>query len=157
MLMDTPNKNHPRRRPATRPAPPELVDALDVMIRRVRAGPHSHSAPNRHEVIYDRDGLTVLLMVLARPSHPLWPVAAGVVTMHVLQGSIALTYQDQLYELRSGQMLVLAPAITQPGAADGEAWEFLKVVVVDDTPELAIDRAVDEPAPFGGEAGSSRE
>lgn len=120
-----------RPHPETRFSPPHIEIDVNAIVKRLRSEPQTGEAGHRQETLYKSYGLTIALFLFERftglPEHR----AAGVVNMHVLRGQLKITVEDQAHELRSGQMLVLAPGLKHAVAAEEESEMLVTVCLVD--------------------------
>jgi quercetin dioxygenase-like cupin family protein len=130
METDTQNDARLRPHPETRFAPPQVAIDLNAMVARLRSERQTGEAGHRQETLYKDGGLTIALFLFERftglPEHR----AAGAVNMHVLRGQLKITAEDQVHELRSGQMLVLAPGLKHAVAAEEESEMLVTVRLV---------------------------
>lgn len=131
MEKETQDDARLRPHPETRFAPPRVEIDLNAIVNRLRSEPHTGEAGHRQETLYKSGGLTIALFLFERftglPEHR----AAGIVNMHVLRGQLKITAEDQVHELRSGQMLVLAPGLKHAVAAEEEGEMLVTVRLVD--------------------------
>jgi quercetin dioxygenase-like cupin family protein len=131
MEKETQDDARLRPHPETRFAPPRVEIDLNSIVNRLRSEPHTGEAGHRQETLYKSGGLTIALFLFERftglPEHR----AAGVVNMHVLRGQLKITAEDQVHELRSGQMLVLAPGLKHAVAAEEESEMLVTVRLLD--------------------------
>lgn len=132
-MTDTRNDARLRPHPETRFAPPQVEIDLNAIGARLRSEPQTGEAGHRQETLYKDGGLTIALFLFERftglPEHR----AAGTVSMHVLRGLVKITTEDQVHELRAGQMLVLAPGLRHAVAAEEESEMLVTVRLLDDT------------------------
>jgi quercetin dioxygenase-like cupin family protein len=116
-----------RPHPEDRFAPTQIEIDLNATAARLRAEPRAGERGHRQETLYREGGLTIALFTFERftdlPPHR----AAGVVNIHVLRGRLKIAAEDQVHELRSGQMLVLATGIEHAVAAEEESEMLLTV------------------------------
>lgn len=127
---DTPNNTRLRPHPETRFAPPQVEIDVGAIVARLRAEPQTGVAGHRQETLYKDGGLTIALFLFERftglPEHR----AAGTVNMHVLRGRLKITAENQVHELRAGQMLVLAPGLRHAVAAEEESEMLVTVRLI---------------------------
>jgi len=116
-----------RPHPEGRFAPKQIEVDLNALAERLRAEPRAGERGHRQETLYREGGLTIALFAFERFTHLPPHRAAGVVNMHVLRGRLKITAEDQVHELRSGQMLVLAAGIEHAVAAEEESEMLLTV------------------------------
>jgi quercetin dioxygenase-like cupin family protein len=121
MQKTTPTEARLRPHPETRFAPPQVDIDLNAIISRLRSEPQTGEAGHRQETLYKCGGLTIALFIFERFTGLAEHRAAGIVNMHVLRGQLKITAEDQVHELRSGQMLVLAPGMRHAIAAEEES------------------------------------
>ncbi len=130
MATDTQQESRLRPHPETRFAPSQVKVDLSTVASRLRSEPQTGEAGHRQQTLYKSDGLTIALFVFERftalPEHR----ATGVVNMHVLRGQVKITAENQVHELRSGQMLVLAPGLKHTVAAEQESEMLVTVNLV---------------------------
>jgi quercetin dioxygenase-like cupin family protein len=107
-------------------APQQLIDlraAAADLAREAAAAPQRH----RQKTLIRYGHTTVALFHFAQgatmPDHR----ANGTVTIHVLEGRIAVRTADQQHALSAGQILVLAPGVTHDLHADQESHMLLTV------------------------------
>ncbi len=131
--MHTTLKNDTRLRPhpESRFAPPQLEIDLNATAARLRSEAPAGEAGHRQETLYKDGGLTIALFAFERftglPEHR----AAGTVNMHVLRGLLKVTAEDQVHELRAGQVLILAPGLKHAVAAEEDSEMLVTVRLVD--------------------------
>ncbi len=120
-MTDIQNDARLRPHPEARFSPPQVEIDLSAIVARLRSEPQTGEAGHRQETLYKDGGLTIALFLFERftglPEHR----AAGTVNMHVLRGQLKITAEDQIHELRAGQMLVLAPGLRHAVAAEEES------------------------------------
>ncbi len=121
-----------RPHPEARFAAPQLEVNLEAVIARLRSEPQAGEGGHRQETLYRHDGLTIALFVFDRFTRLAEHRANGIVNMHVLRGRFKITAEDQVHELRAGQMLVLAPGLKHAVAAEEEGELLLTVHLVRD-------------------------
>lgn len=128
--IDNSNGARLRPHPNARFAPPQVEIDVNAMAARLRAEPQAGVAGHRQETLYKDGGLTIALFVFERftglPEHR----AAGTVNMHVLRGLLKITAENQVHELRAGQMLVLAPGLRHAVAAEEESEMLVTVRLI---------------------------
>ncbi len=116
-----------RPHPAVRFAPPQLRIDLSETAARLRAEPQTGEAGHRQQTLYKAGGLTIALFAFERFTGLAEHRAAGTVNMHVLRGRLKITTEDEVHELRTGQMLVLAPGLGHAIAAEEESEMLVTV------------------------------
>ena len=126
-MTDTQNDARLRPHPEARFAPPQVEIDLNAIVARLRSESQTGEAGHRQETLYEDGGLTIALFLFERftglPEHR----AAGTVNMHVLRGQLKITAEDQVHELRAGQMLMLAPGLRHAVAAEEESEMLVTV------------------------------
>jgi len=103
---------------------------LNARAARLRLEPQAGERGHRQETLYHRDGFTLALFLFGRFSHLPPHRADGIVNIHVLRGRLKITVENQIHELRGGQMLVLAPDVEHAVAAEEESEMLLTVQLV---------------------------
>lgn len=130
MAADEHDETRLRPHPEARFAQPQVEIDLNAAAQRLRAEPQAGQAGHRQETLYKDGDLTIALFVFGRftglPEHR----AAGTVNMHVLKGRLKITAEDQVRELRAGQMLILAPGLKHAVAAEEESEMLVTVRLV---------------------------
>jgi quercetin dioxygenase-like cupin family protein len=123
----TPNEPRLRPHPDERFAPQQIEIDLNGTAARLRAEPRTGERGHRQETLYHEGGLTIALFLFERFTHFPPHRAKGVINMHVLRGRLKITAEEQVHELHSGQMLVLAPGTEHAIAAEEESEMLLTV------------------------------
>lgn len=140
MSEHDPQEARLRQHPHERFAAPQLRVDLQGVIARLRSEPHAGECGHRQETLYRRGGYTIALFAFDRftglPTHK----ANGIVNIHVLRGCMKITAADQVHELRTGQMVILAPGLEHAVAAEEEG-EMLVTVHLMATTEREAPRA----------------
>jgi quercetin dioxygenase-like cupin family protein len=130
MPSNAPNEGRLRPHPEQRFTSPQVAIDLNAVLARLRAEPQTGEAGHRQETLYKDGNLTIALFLFERftglPPHRV----AGTVNMHVLRGWLKITAEAQVHELRSGQMLVLAPGLQHSVAAEEESEMVVTVRLV---------------------------
>lgn len=127
MAERIPDDQRLRRHSEERFAPQQIRLDLNAIASRLRAEPHTGERGHRQETLYHHSGLTIALFLFERFAHLSPHRAKGVVSMHVLRGRLKITAEQQVHELQSGQMLVLAPGMEHAVAAEEESEMLLTV------------------------------
>ena len=127
MPTDPPSNERLRVNPAARFAPPQVKIDLEASVTALSAERHAGEAGHRQETLYKDGGLTIALFLFERFSGLSEHRAAGSVNIHALRGHLKITAEDQVHELRAGQMLLLAPGIKHAVAAEEESVMLLTV------------------------------
>lgn len=121
-----------RQHPENRFAPLQIAIDLKAVVNRLRSEPDTGEAGRRQKTLYKSGDLTIALFLFERFAGLSEHRAAGVVNMHVLRGKLKITAEDQVHELQSGQMLVLAPGLKHAVAAEEESEMLVTVRLVDE-------------------------
>lgn len=122
----------PQGQCSARPAPPGFEAALARFVSRLRFDADAARSRDGEELHFEDHRLAVMLCYFVRPHRPPEPSTTGVVTVHVRYGSLRMTVDGQVHELRGGQMLVLAPALKHTGIGGLEGAMRLNVILVED-------------------------
>ena len=130
MPSDAPNEGRLRPHPEQRFTPPQVEIDLHTLEARLLAEPQTGEGGHRQETLYKNGGLTIALFLFERFTGLAEHSAAGTVNMHVLRGRLKITAEDQVHELRTGQMLVLAPGLRHSVAAEEESAMLVTVRLV---------------------------
>jgi quercetin dioxygenase-like cupin family protein len=130
-MSDTePQQARLRQHPHERFAGLQLEVDLGTVTRKLRSEPHAGERGHRQETLYRRGGYTIALFAFDRftglPEHK----AKGVVNMHVLRGCMKITADDEVHELRAGQMLILTPGMAHTVAAEEEGEMLVTVHLI---------------------------
>ena len=116
-----------RPHPDERFAEPQITIDLGAVAARLRSEPSAGERGHRQETLYRHRGSTIALFAFDRftrlPEHK----ANGTVSMHVLRGRLKITAADQVHELGTGTMLVLAPGVPHAVAAEEESEMLVTV------------------------------
>lgn len=125
------NDAHPdarlRPHPQTRFAPPQIALDLNAIVSRLRSEPQTGEGGHRQETLYKDGGLTIALFVFERFTGLKEHRATGIVNIHVLHGTLKVTAEEQVHELRTGHMLILAPGVPHLVRAEEETEMLLTV------------------------------
>lgn len=123
--------NPPQR---LRPHPQERFEAqrqieidLAAVTARLRAERGGGEGGRRQETLYRQGGSTIALFAFDRFSHLAEHTTKGVVSMHVLRGRLKITADARVHELRTGQMLVIAPGVPHAIAAEEESEMLVNI------------------------------
>src|SRR5579872_6673187 len=135
MPEPTPKTARLRQHPQERFAAAQIPIDLQTTIARLRSEPNSGEGGHRQETLYRGGGSTVALFAFDRFTGLSEHKAKGVVSMHVLRGRLKITAADRVHELRTGQMLILAPGVGHAVAAEEES-EMLVTVLLTATVEV---------------------
>lgn len=120
-----------RPHPDIRFAAEQVEIDLPATVARLRSEPQAGERGHRQETLYHQRGLTMALFLFDRFTHLTEHQANGIVSMHVMRGQLKITVEDQVHELRSGQMLVLAPGLKHAVAAEEESEMLVTVCLID--------------------------
>ncbi|MCG3181820.1 MAG: hypothetical protein BIFFINMI_04255 [Phycisphaerae bacterium] len=132
MGADAQNDARLRPHPEARFAPSQIEIDLNAKVARLRSEPHTGEAGHRQETLYKDGSLTIALFLFERFTSLREHRVAGIVTMHVLRGRLKITAEDQIRELRAGQMLVLSPGLRHAVAAEEESEMLVTVRLMDE-------------------------
>jgi quercetin dioxygenase-like cupin family protein len=119
-----------RQHPEQRFGPSQHRIDLGAAAARILAEPMPADRKHRQQTLYRYGPVTVALFLLDRGAGMPQHVAEGVVTVHVLEGRITITAEDQVHALSAGQLLVLAPGVEHDVRAD-EASRMLLTVCLE--------------------------
>src|SRR5687767_11829796 len=119
-----------RAHPNVRFAPPQhQIDLRAVARELAAAGPARRG--QRQRALYSYGRLTVALFTFepgaGLPDH----VAAGVVTINVLDGRLRVKCGDVGHDLPAGKLLVLAPGVRHDVLAEAQSTMLLQVYLED--------------------------
>ncbi len=131
MPRDTASTGRLRPHPEIRFAPAQVEVDLNAVAARLRQEPQAGEGGHRQETVYKDGGLTVALFLFERFTGLLEHQTAGTVSMHVLRGRIKISAEDQVHDLRAGQILVLSPGIKHTVAAEEESQMLVMVRLVE--------------------------
>ena len=116
-----------REHPSERFAGESHVFDLSETLQKLRAEPHEGQRGHRQQTIFHRAPVTQVLFafdaggVLAEHS------AKGLVTIHVLDGTLEVGADGENHALQAGQMIVLAPNVKHDVRAAAAAAMLLTV------------------------------
>jgi quercetin dioxygenase-like cupin family protein len=123
-----------REHPEARFAPPQHEIDLRAVARELAGGPARRG--QRQKALYHHGRLTVALFTFepgaGLPDH----VAAGVVTINVLDGRLRVKCGGAEHDLAAGKLLVLAPGVRHDVFAQEQSTMLLQVYL-DDVPAAA--------------------
>jgi quercetin dioxygenase-like cupin family protein len=129
MGESTPYMARLRPHPDERFAEPQIPIDLGAVTARLKSEPSAGERGHRQETLYRHRGSTIALFAFDRftrlPEHK----AEGTVSMHVLRGRLKITAADQVHELGTGTMLVLAPGVPHAVAAEEESEMLVTVLL----------------------------
>ena len=131
MGRDTVDDARLRPHPENRFAPPQIAIDLAAIVDRLRSEPQAGEGGHRQETLYKDGSLTIALFLFERFTGLKEHRAAGIVTIQVLRGTLKVTAETQIHELRSGHMLVLAPGVAHVVRAEEESEMLLTVRLSD--------------------------
>src|SRR3954466_16067883 len=129
-VPDTTDGARNRPHPDVRFAPPQHeIDLRAVARELAAAGPARRG--QRHRALYSHGRLTVALFTFepgaGLPDH----VAAGVVTINVLDGHLRVKCGGAEHDLTAGKLLVLAPGERHDVLAEAQSTMLLQVYLDD--------------------------
>lgn len=127
---EVPGSERLRQHPTPRFAAPQHAYELDQVTAKLRQELDAGQAGHRQETLYKRGPTTVALFLFGHltrlPPHR----TKGVVTIHLLEGHLRITAEDQVHDLHAGHLLVLAPGVEHDVVAR-EASRMLLTVHLD--------------------------
>jgi len=123
----TANADRLREHPATRFAPSERKLDLDECFANLLAEPHDDTDGHRQIAIARQGHLTVILFHFQKGSAIPEHLVDGAVTIHVLDGALEVTTDEEEHRLESGQLLILAPRVVHDVRAAAETRMLLTV------------------------------
>lgn len=125
--MDEPKADRLREHPEPRFAGTQhqfdLKEAASGLIRESPAGEQGH----KQQTLYKHGPTTVSLFVFGHLTHLPPHRTKGVVTIHVLDGHLRVTADDQTHDLHAGNLLILAPGVQHDVVARQESRMLLTV------------------------------
>jgi quercetin dioxygenase-like cupin family protein len=127
METETPKDARLRPHPQDRFAPLQIVIDLGVNVDRLRREHQTGEGGHRQETLYKDRSLTIALFLFERFTGLKAHRVAGLVSIHVLRGTLKITAEGQVHELRDGQMLLLAPGVSHDVRAEEESEMLLMV------------------------------
>lgn len=116
-----------REHPTERFAGESHVFDLNEALQKLRAEPHKAQRGHRQQTIFHRAPVTQVLFAFEAGGELAEHSAAGLVTIHVLDGALSVQVAGENHRLQAGQMLVLAPSIPHDVRADEAAAMLLTV------------------------------
>lgn len=105
---------------------------LSAVTEQIEAEPLGAARRHRQRTLYKHGAVTVAIFHFEAGSGLPPHVAAGVVTVHVLQGRLRMMAQGEAHDLPAGKMLVMAPGVRHDVQAI-EASRMLLTVCLDDS------------------------
>jgi quercetin dioxygenase-like cupin family protein len=134
MSQDQPDPTRPaadaerlRQHPTPRFAPPQHRYDLDEATATLRRELDSGQAGHRQQTLYKQGATTVALFLFAAGSGLRAHRAKGIVMIHLLEGHVQITAEDQVHDLRAGHLLVLASGVEHDVAAQAVSRMLLTV------------------------------
>src|ERR1035437_4236065 len=122
-----------REHPEPRFAASQHAFNLDALALRLKQEFQAGEEGHRQETLYKHGSTTVAFFVFGHltrlPPHR----AKGVAIIHVLKGYLQITAEEQVHDLRAGNLLVLAPGVEHNVVAYQES-EMLLTVHLDAAP-----------------------
>jgi quercetin dioxygenase-like cupin family protein len=119
--------NRLRRPPAERFAGQTHVFSLSEALARLRAEEHPPREGHRQITLLHRPPVTQVLFAFAAGGHLDRHSAHGLVTIHVLEGRLAVAADGEDHELTAGAMIVLDPDVPHDVRAAEPAAMLLTV------------------------------
>jgi quercetin dioxygenase-like cupin family protein len=108
---EIPESQRLREHPRDRFAAPQHHYDLDEVAANLKQELEAGQAGHRQQTLYKRGPTTVALYLFGHltrlPPHR----AQGVVIMHLLEGHVQIKAENEVHDLRAGQLLVLAPGV----------------------------------------------
>lgn len=100
-----------REHPAERFAGESHAFNLGEVVRNLRTEAHAAEHGHRQMTIFQRAPVTQVLFAFEAGSEMAEHAAPGLVTIHVLEGRLAVQADGRDHELRAGHLLVLNPDV----------------------------------------------
>lgn len=119
-----------RQHPEQRFDPPQIQVDLEEVAATLLAESVGPNRKHRQQTIYRHGPLTLALFLFEAGASLPQHTAKGVVTVRVLQGRLKISAMEQVHELRTGSVLVLAPGVEHDVVAV-EASRMLLTVFLD--------------------------
>ena len=116
-----------RPHPENRFSQPSTCVDIHAVAATLRSEPNTGERGHRQETVFKHGNVTVALFVFDRFSHLPEHVAQGIVTMHVLKGSMKISAGTVEHELKAGQMLVVNPGVRHALKAEEESEVLVSV------------------------------
>lgn len=119
-----------------RPEGDRLLDAplvtmnLDHLIEQVRNEPSWKDSDRNSITIFKSDNMRIVLIGLHEHAELKTHTANGIISVHVLEGHIKFTTEQQVAELDKGQMLALKKQIPHSVLAVKETFFLLTMAMV---------------------------
>ena len=100
-------RQHPDERFQARQHRIDLAEVASQLMAEPLAGQRSH----RQETLYRHGPVTVAMFLFDTGARMVQHAAEGVVTVHVLEGRLKMSVEEQTHDLRAGQILLMAPGV----------------------------------------------
>ena len=100
-------RQHPDERFQSRQHRIDLAEVASQLMAEPLAGQRSH----RQETLYRHGPVTVAMFLFDTGARMVQHAAEGVVTVHVLEGRLKMSVEEQTHDLRAGQILLMAPGV----------------------------------------------
>src|SRR5688500_4204801 len=123
------SRGRAREHPEVRFAPPQHEIDLRAVARELAEGPGRRG--QRQKTLYHHHRLTVALFTFEPGAGLADHVAAGVVTINVLDGRLRVKAGEAEHDLSAGKLLVLAPGVRHDLLAVEQSTMLLQVYLDD--------------------------
>lgn len=118
-------REHPRKRFAPAERMLDLDDAFDELLEEAHEPVDGH----RQITVAHRKGLTIVLFHFEKGGHIPDHQVDAEVTMHVLDGELQISTDENRHRVGAGQMLILAPGVEHDVEAREETQMLLTICV----------------------------
>ena len=118
-----------REHPRDRFAPAERLLDLDDAYEELIDEPHEPVDGHRQITVAHRKGLTIVLFHFEEGGHIPDHQVDGEISLHVLEGDLAIETPDNSHRVRAGQMLILEPGVGHDVEANAETRMLLTISV----------------------------
>lgn len=118
-------REHPRERFAPAERLLDLEEAFDELLDEAHEPVDGH----RQITVAHRKGLTVVLFHFEEGGHMPDHEVDAEVTIHVLEGELAIDTEENRHRVGSGQMLILEPGVEHDVEARAESRMLLTICV----------------------------
>jgi quercetin dioxygenase-like cupin family protein len=125
--MDEKNADRLRERPEQRFAGPVHVYDLAEVAKRLRGELEAGESGHRQQTLYKHGNTTVSLFLFGHLTRLSAHWAKGIVCIQIIRGHLRITAEGQSHDLRTGQLLVLAPGVEHDLVAPEESEMLLTV------------------------------